>query len=176
MAKKNEGRAVWFRMFRNIRNLVDAVPDESAGAAIKAVFAYFDTGELPTNLDTLGYALFLSIKPAVDESNEDYKRAVESGRKGSQKRWEGEDRPPIPSLTSPIAPLTEEEKETEKEIKKELLKNFLKKIAINTAASLAQGAGSGDGVQRPPGAGSGKAAQLSRLITIDGCVILFRQS
>ena len=120
MAKKNEGRAVWFRMFRNIRNLVDAVPDESAGAAIKAVFAYFDTGELPTNLDTLGYALFLSIKPAVDESNEDYKRAVESGRKGSQKRWEGEDRPPIPSLTSPIAPLTEEEKETEKEIKKEL--------------------------------------------------------
>ena len=120
MAKKNEGRAVWFRMFRNIRNLVDAVPDESAGAAIKAVFAYFDTGELPTNLDTLGYALFLSIKPAVDESNADYKRAVESGRKGSQKRWEGEDRPPIPSLTSPIAPLTEEEKETEKEIKKEL--------------------------------------------------------
>ena len=120
MAKKNEGRAVWFRMFRNIRNLVDAVPDESAGAAIKAVFAYFDTGELPTNLDTLGYALFLSIKPAVDESNEDYKRAVESGRKGSQKRWEGEGRPPIPSLTSPIAPLTEEEKETEKEIKKEL--------------------------------------------------------
>ena len=120
MAKKNEGRAVWFRMFRNIRNLVDAVPDESAGAALKAVFAYFDTGELPTNLDTLGYALFLSIKPAVDESNEDYKRAVESGRKGSQKRWEGEDRPPIPSLTSPIAPLTEEKKETEKEIKKEL--------------------------------------------------------
>ena len=120
MAKKNEGRAVWFRMFRNIRNLVDAVPDESAGAAIKAVFAYFDTGELPTNLDTLGYALFLSIKPAVDESNADYKRAVESGRKGSQKRWEGEDRPPISSLTSPIAPLTEEEKETEKEIKKEL--------------------------------------------------------
>ena len=122
MAKKNEGRAVWFRMFRNIRNLVDAVPDESAGAAIKAVFAYFDTGELPTNLDTLGYALFLSIKPAVDESNEDYKRAVESGRKGSQKRWEGEDRPPIPSLTSPIAPLTEEEKETEKEIKKSYIK------------------------------------------------------
>ena len=120
MAKKNEGRAVWFRMFRNIRNLVDAVPDESAGAAIKAVFAYFDTGELPTNLDTLGYALFLSIKPAVDESNEDYKRAVESGRKGSQKRWEGEDRPPIPSLTSPIAPLTEEETETKKEIDKNI--------------------------------------------------------
>lgn len=171
MAKKNEGRAVWFRMFRNIRNLVDAVPDESAGAAIKAVFAYFDTGELPTNLDTLGYALFLSIKPAVDESNEDYKRAVESGRKGSQKRWEGEDRPPIPSLTSPIAPPNRRRKRNRERNKK-------RAISRNrpAAASLAQGAGSGDGVQRPPGAGSGKAAQLSRLITIDGCVILFRQS
>ena len=120
MAKKKQEGAVWFRMFRNIRNVVDAVPDESAGAALKAVFAYFDTGEMPENLDTLAYALFLTIKPAVDESNEDYKRAVESGCKGGQKRWEGEDRPPIPSLASPIAPLTEEEKETEKEIKKDI--------------------------------------------------------
>ena len=113
MAKKNEGRAVWFRMFRNIRNLVDAVPDESAGAAIKAVFAYFDTGELPTNLDTLGYALFMTIKPAVDESNEDYKQAVERGRKAVSKRWIQED-------TACIHPVTEEEKETDKEIEKEL--------------------------------------------------------
>ena len=40
---KKESRAAWFPMFRNIRNVVDAVPDESAGAALKAVFAYFDT-------------------------------------------------------------------------------------------------------------------------------------
>ena len=113
MAKKNEGRAVWFRMFRNIRNVVDAVPDESAGAALKAVFAYFDTGVLPTNLDTLAYALFLTIKPAVDESNEDYAKAVERGRKAVSKRWMQEN-------TACIDPVTEEEKETEKEIKKEL--------------------------------------------------------
>ena len=139
MAKKKQEGAVWFRMFRNIRNVVDAVPDESAGAALKAVFAYFDTGEMPENLDTLAYALFLTIKPAVDESNEDYKRAVESGRKGSQKRWEGEDRPPIPSLTSPIAPLTEEEKETDKEIKKRY-------ISRNRAAAspAAEDAGQGN--------------------------------
>ena len=91
MAKKNEGRAVWFRMYRNIHNLVDAVPDESAGAALKAVFAYFDTGQLPENLDTLGYALFQTIKPAVDESNEDYEKAVERGRKAINKRWMTED-------------------------------------------------------------------------------------
>ena len=53
MAKKKQEGAVWFRMFRNIRNVVDAVPDESAGAALKAVFAYFDTGEMPENLDTV---------------------------------------------------------------------------------------------------------------------------
>ena len=113
MAKKKQEGAVWFRMYRNIRNVVDAVPDESAGAALKAVFAYFDTGKMPKNLDPLGYALFLTIKPAVDESNEDYEKAVAAGRRGSQKRWGGEDSPSI-------APLTEEEKETEKEIKKDI--------------------------------------------------------
>ena len=113
MAKKKQEGAVWFRMYRNIKNMVDAVPDESAGAALKAVFAYFDTGELPTNLDALGYALFMTIKPAVDESNEDYKLAVERGRKADSKRWIQED-------TACIHPVTEEEKETEKEIEKEL--------------------------------------------------------
>ena len=113
MAKKKQEGAIWFRMFRNIRNVVDAVPDESTGAALKAVFAYFDTGKMPKNLDPLGYALFLTIKPAVDESNEDYEKAVAAGRRGSQKRWGGEDSPSI-------APLTEEEKETEKEIKKDI--------------------------------------------------------
>ena len=113
MAKKKQEGAVWFRMYRNIKNMVDAVPDESAGAALKAVFAYFDTGELPTNLDALGYALFMTIKPAVDESNEDYKLAVERGRKAVSKRWIQED-------TACIHPVTEEEKETEKEIEKEL--------------------------------------------------------
>ena len=113
MAKKKQEGAVWFRMFRNIRNVVDAVPDESAGAALKAVFAYFDTGEMPENLDTLAYALFLTIKPAVDESNEDYAKAVERGRKAVSKRWMQED-------TACIDPVTEEEKETEKEIEKNL--------------------------------------------------------
>ena len=113
MAKKKQEGAVWFRMYRNIKNMVDAVPDESAGAALKAVFAYFDTGELPTNLDALGYALFMTIKPAVDESNEDYKLAVERGRKAVSKRWIQED-------TACIHAVTEEEKETEKEIEKEL--------------------------------------------------------
>ena len=113
MAKKKQEGAIWFRMFRNIRNVVDAVPDESAGAALKAVFAYFDTGELPHNLDPLGYALFLTIKPAVDESNEDYEKAVAAGRRAVSKRWRKEDTACIPLDT-------EEEIDKEKEIDEEI--------------------------------------------------------
>lgn len=120
MAKKKQERAVWFRMFRSIRNVVDAVPDESAGAALKAVFAYFDTGELPDNLDALGYALFLTIKPAVDESNEDYERAVERASKASRKRWMHEDATCIQPDAACIQPYAEEETETEKEIEKDI--------------------------------------------------------
>ena len=120
MAKKKQEGAIWFRMFRNIRNVVDAVPDASAGAALKAVFAYFDTGELPTNLDALGYALFLTIKPAVDESNEDYEKAVERASKASRKRWMQEDAACIQPDAACIQPDAEEEKETEKEIEKDI--------------------------------------------------------
>ena len=120
MAKKKQEGAVWFRMFRNIRNVVDAVPDESAGAALKAVFAYFDTGKMPKNLDPLGYALFLTIKPAVDESNEDYEKAVERASKASRKRWMREDASCIQLDAACIQLDAEEEKETEKEIDKEI--------------------------------------------------------
>ena len=119
MAKKKQEGAIWFRMYRNIHNVVDAVPDASAGAALKAVFAYFDTGELPTNLDALGYALFLTIKPAVDESNEDYEKAVERASKASRKRWMQEDASCIQPDAACIQPDAEEEKETEKEIEKD---------------------------------------------------------
>lgn len=119
MAKKEQGRACWFRMFRNIRHMVDAVPDASAGAALKAVFAYFDTGELPSNLDPLGYALFLTIKPAVDASNEDYEKTVERARRASRKRWMQED-------AACMQPDAEEEKETEKEIDKDIKKEIEK--------------------------------------------------
>ena len=120
MAKKKQEGAVWFRMYRNIRNVVDAVPDESAGAALKAVFAYFDAGEMPENLDALGYALFLTIKPAVDESNEDYRKAVERASKASRKRWMQEDAACMQLDAACMHPDAEEEKETDKEIEKEI--------------------------------------------------------
>ena len=118
MGKEKNGRACWFRMFLNLKPMIDAVPEASAGAALKAAFAYFDTGEAPSGLDLLANALFLAIKPAIDESVSDYQKAVINGRRGGKRRWsrEAEDSPPIPPLSHPIGVVTEKETETEKEI------------------------------------------------------------
>ena len=129
MGKIRNGRASWFRMFLNLKPMIDAVPEASAGAALKAAFAYFDTGEVPSGLDQLANALFLAIKPAIDESVSDYQTAVNNGHRGGKRRWsrEEEDSPPIPHLSPPIPPLsnpigwvTETEKETETEIEKDI--------------------------------------------------------
>ena len=116
MGKEKNGRACWFRMFLNLKPMIDAVPEASAGAALKAAFAYFDTGEAPSGLDLLANALFLAMKPAIDESVSDYQKAVNNGQRGGKRRWSREegDSPPIPPLSHPIGVGTE--KETEKEI------------------------------------------------------------
>ena len=89
---KTAGRPAWFKMFLHQKALVDSVPDETAGKALKAVFRYFDTGEV-TDLDPLAFAVFAAIKPYVDESFDDYARDVENGKKGG--------RPPEPPVTLP---------------------------------------------------------------------------
>lgn len=88
MAKKS-GRPAWFKMFLHQKALIDSVPDEIVGKALKAIFQYFDTGEV-VDLDPLAFAVFAAIKPYVDESYEDYERASEKNRKNVMKRWEGQ--------------------------------------------------------------------------------------
>lgn len=84
MASK-EKRPAWFKMFLNQKALIDAVPDETAGKALKAVFQYFDTGEV-MEMDPLAFAVFSSVKPYVDESYADF----EAGRKQMMRvRWVG---------------------------------------------------------------------------------------
>lgn len=84
---KEKGRPAWFKMFRNQKALVDSVPDETAGRALKAIFKYFDDEELPIDLDPLAFAVFSAVKPYVDESFNDYRNAVENGKAGAGKRW-----------------------------------------------------------------------------------------
>ena len=52
MSKKKE-RPSWFKMFLHQKALIDAVPDEDAGKALKGSLQYFETGDLPA-LDGLG--------------------------------------------------------------------------------------------------------------------------
>ena len=86
MAKK-ENRPSWFKMFRNQKALIDSVPDTEVGQALKAVFQYFETGEV-VEMSPLVFAVFSSVRPYIDESFEDYKANSQKNRANVQKRWE----------------------------------------------------------------------------------------
>ena len=115
MKRKRTSRPFWFRMNLNLKPMVDAVPEASAGTALKAAFAYADSGQLPEGLEPLANALFLAMKPSIEDSVHSYRMAVEKGQQGAQKRWGG-DRVPIPSKSLPIGMDADIEIETEKEI------------------------------------------------------------
>ena len=85
MAKK-VGRPSWFKMFLHQKALLDAVPDETVDKALKAVFQYFDTGEV-VDLDPMAFAVFAAVKPYVEESFEDFERTSERNRMNVAKRW-----------------------------------------------------------------------------------------
>ena len=102
MAKK-ESRPAWFKLFRHQKALIDSVPDDSAGRAIKAVFQYFENGEVPT-LSPLEFAVFSSIKPYVDESFEDFAETSRKNRENVQKRW-GKERRSSGNQSLPVVPV-----------------------------------------------------------------------
>ena len=118
MGKNKMGRPSWFKLFLHHKSLIDAVPDEVAGRAIKAALRYFDTGEV-VELDSLAGAVFAALKPHIDEAFDDFRRSVDTGRAGGQKRWSKEgakgDRPPIGPLYHPIGVSTEAEADAEGE-------------------------------------------------------------
>lgn len=116
MGKSRIGRPSWFKLFLHHKSLIEAVPDEVAGKALKAALRYFDTGEV-AELDPLAGAVFAALKPHIDEAFEDFRRSVDTGRAGGQKRWGKEgtkgDRPPIGPLYHPIGVSTEADAEAE---------------------------------------------------------------
>ena len=123
MAKKRAGRASWFKLFLHQKALIDAVPDEAVGKALKAALSYFDTGEIPA-LGPLENAVFSSLKQYADESIQDYQKFSAAGKQGNEKRWGAEGSPPDTprhQVSPPLAPYREAEadKEAEKEADKE---------------------------------------------------------
>ena len=110
MAKKPK-RPSWFKLWLNQKPLIDAVPDEVAGSALKAAYHYFDTGEVP-ELDSLAGAVFAVLKSQIDEAISNYNVSVEAGTAGANKRWGKEsqniDSPTIAPLSYPIGEDTED--------------------------------------------------------------------
>lgn len=87
---KSEKRPSWFKLFLHQKPLIDSVPDDIVGKALKAALRYFDTRE-ESELEPLSMAVFCTIKPYIDEAFADYDRDVKNGQKGG--------RPPKPTVT-----------------------------------------------------------------------------
>ena len=105
------GRPSWFKLFLHHKSLIDAVPDEVAGRALKAALQYFDTGEV-VELDSLAGAVFAALKPHIDEAFADFQATSEKNRKNIRKRWQNRC---IPSDTTGNHSLPNDTKNTEEE-------------------------------------------------------------
>ena len=87
MAKNKTGRPSWFKLFLHHKPLIDAVSNEAAGKAFKALLQYFENREI-LELDPLSGAVFAVIKPDVDEAFADFLAKSEKNRRNVLQRWE----------------------------------------------------------------------------------------
>ena len=118
MPKKRPGRSLWFKLNLNSKPIIDAIPEQNVGLALKAGMAYFLDGEI-AELDPLSLALFNVLKASIDEANASYEKAVTDGRRGAESKYR-EGYPPLPTLTHGKGVLTD------KELKNHLTANGIK--------------------------------------------------
>ena len=91
MSKAN--RATWWKMFCHQRAAINSVSDIEVGQGLKAAYAYFD-GEDPGDLSPGAFTVFCVMRPYMDEAQADYEKFVADGRKGAEKRWNDNRKPP----------------------------------------------------------------------------------
>ena len=115
MAKKAKHPS-WFKLWLHHKALIEAVPDEVAGKAIKAALNYFATGEA-TELGQMEAVVFAAIKPDVDEAHTDYLRDVANGKKGGRPKTTTDEKPPVKEGNPPLptAPQGERDGDGERE-------------------------------------------------------------
>ena len=88
---------MWFKLNLHQKPLIDSVPDEVAGKALKAAMVYFQD-RTQTELDPLTMAVYSVLKASADEALSGYAKAVEYGSKGGRPT-EREGYPPLPTDT-----------------------------------------------------------------------------
>ena len=113
MAKKSK-RPSWFKLWLHHRPLIDAVPDDVAGRAVKAALNYFATGEV-VQLGQLETVVFASIKSDIDDAHADYLRDVENGKKGGRPKLTEEEKPPVREGNPPLPTVTERDGDGERD-------------------------------------------------------------
>lgn len=114
MGKNKTGRPSWFKLFLHHKSLIEAVPDEVAGKALKAALRYFDTGEV-AELDSLAGAVFAAIKPNIDDAFKDFKTSSEKNRENIKKRWDNRGIPNDTTGTTGYHSIPNDTKNTEEE-------------------------------------------------------------
>ena len=139
---KKESRPAWFKLFRHQKALIDSVPDDSAGRAIKAVFQYFENDEVPP-LSPLEFAVFSSIKPYVDESFEDFAEKSRKNKAIADERWKKR-KSTSRTQSLPVVPF--DTNDTEAEAEEIPLRDFPRK---SKAICNARGAASKGGTPTP---------------------------
>ena len=106
---KGEKRPSWFKLFLHQKPIIDSVPDEVVGQAIKAAFHYFATKE-ELQLDVLPMVVYSSFKPYIEESFADYERDVRNGHKGGRPQ-----KPPVTPGKGGLPTRTQAEAEADAE-------------------------------------------------------------
>lgn len=84
-------RATWWKMLYHQRAAIESISDEEVGRGLKAAFRYFDGEDVrPEELTPQAFTVFCVMRPYIDESIRNYEESVANGRKGADKRWDGE--------------------------------------------------------------------------------------
>ncbi len=89
MARNREGRPAWFKFFIHTLPVIEAVTDEAAGIALKALLQYANTRE-DQMLAGEAKIVYAACKQYVDEAYAEYQKASEAGKKGNKTRWRSE--------------------------------------------------------------------------------------
>lgn len=114
MIAKKAKRPSWFKLWLHHRPLIDAVPDDVAGRAVKAALNYFATGEV-VQLGQLESVVFASIKSDIDDAHADYLRDVENGKKGGRPKLTEKAKPPVREGNPPLPTVTERDGDRERD-------------------------------------------------------------
>ena len=104
-------RPPWFKMFLRHKALFEALSDEDAGVAIKAVMDYFESGQIARDVSPAVNVLVCAIKPDIDECADIYATRCENGKLGGRpKRSVGTREEPYGFLRNHNEPCRTEER------------------------------------------------------------------